>query len=84
MNEVVAAFPGKEIHVILDNLNTHKPSDDRWLKRRKDAIALVWIDAFNPVEAFDFGRRQPLRGPAALRASIAAFSCASAAFRSWR
>jgi transposase len=34
MNEVVAAFPGKEIHVILDNLNTHKPSDDRWLKRR--------------------------------------------------
>ncbi len=33
MNEVVANCPGKEIHVVLDNLNTHKPSDDRWLKR---------------------------------------------------
>jgi len=22
----------KEIHVILDNLNTHKPKNDRWLK----------------------------------------------------
>jgi hypothetical protein len=24
----------KEIHVILDNLNTHKPKNDRWLKSR--------------------------------------------------
>lgn len=33
MNRVVAAHPGRELHVILDNLNTHKPKNDRWLKR---------------------------------------------------
>jgi transposase len=34
MNQVVADFPDDvEIHVILDNLNTHKPKHDRWLKR---------------------------------------------------
>ena len=33
MNEVVAANPGREMHVILDNLNTHKPKRDRWLQR---------------------------------------------------
>lgn len=31
MNEIVEAYPDKELHVILDNLNTHKPKDDRWL-----------------------------------------------------
>lgn len=31
MNDVIANYPDKEIHVILDNLNTHKPKDDRWL-----------------------------------------------------
>lgn len=33
MNEVVADYPGQEIHVILDNLNTHKPKHDAWLAR---------------------------------------------------
>jgi transposase len=33
MNGVVAAYPDTAIHVILDNLNTHKPKNDRWLKR---------------------------------------------------
>jgi len=33
MNRVVAAYPDGEIHVVLDNLNTHKPKNDRWLKR---------------------------------------------------
>lgn len=33
MNRIVAANPGREIHVILDNLNTHRPKNDRWLKR---------------------------------------------------
>jgi transposase len=33
MNTVVAAYPGRELHVILDNLNTHKPPRDRWLAR---------------------------------------------------
>ncbi|HLH95805.1 MAG TPA: IS630 family transposase [Xanthobacteraceae bacterium] len=32
MNSVVAAFPDRELHVILDNLNTHKKCD-RWLKK---------------------------------------------------
>ena len=32
MNSVVAAFPGRELHVILDNLNTHK-KNQRWLKK---------------------------------------------------
>ena len=32
MNRVVAAFPDRELHVVLDNLNTHKKCD-RWLKK---------------------------------------------------
>jgi transposase len=32
MNGVVAAYPRKEIHVVLDNLNTHK-KNEAWLKR---------------------------------------------------
>ena len=32
MNELVANYRGQEIHVVLDNLNPHKPKDDRWLK----------------------------------------------------
>jgi len=32
MNGVVAAFPDRELHVILDNLNTHK-KNERWLKK---------------------------------------------------
>lgn len=33
MNEIAAAYPATAIHVVLDNLNTHKPKNDRWLKR---------------------------------------------------
>lgn len=33
MNRIVAQHPGKEIHVILDNLSTHKPKRDMWLAR---------------------------------------------------
>jgi transposase len=33
MNDVVAAYPDTALHVVLDNLNTHKPKNDRWLKR---------------------------------------------------
>ena len=33
MNRVVAAYPDRELHVILDNLSTHKPKHDRWLAR---------------------------------------------------
>jgi len=37
MNEVVVRHPpDQQIHVILDNLNTHKPKQDRWLQRHKN------------------------------------------------
>jgi transposase len=38
MNDVIADSPDKEIHVILDNLNTHKPKQDRWLARHKNVL----------------------------------------------
>ena len=36
MNHVAAAYPAREIHVILDNLKTHKPKRDGWLARHKN------------------------------------------------
>jgi transposase len=33
MNGVVSHYADKELHVILDNLSTHKPKHDRWLTR---------------------------------------------------
>src|SRR5260221_2901767 len=35
MNDIVDGYPDPDtaIHVVLDNLNTHKPRNDRWLKR---------------------------------------------------
>jgi transposase len=36
MNTIVAQYPGQEIHVVLDNLNTHKPKNDRWLARHRN------------------------------------------------
>lgn len=37
MNDVVSQYPpDQEIHVILDNLNTHKPKHDKWLARHKN------------------------------------------------
>lgn len=36
MNRIVAAYPDRELHGILDNLSTHKPRRDRWLARNKN------------------------------------------------
>ena len=36
MNEVTASYPEREMHVILDNLSTHKPKRDLWLARHKN------------------------------------------------
>jgi transposase len=36
MNAQLAHYPSHELHVILDNLNTHKPKRDRWLARHKN------------------------------------------------
>ena len=33
MNSVIADYPDRQIHVVLDNLNTHKPKRDMWLAR---------------------------------------------------
>lgn len=33
MNDVVGDYPDQDIHVILDNLSTHKPKRDLWLAR---------------------------------------------------
>lgn len=35
MNRLAAAFKGRELHVILDNLNTHK-KNERWLTKHSD------------------------------------------------
>jgi transposase len=36
MNRLLAQHPDREIHVILDNLSTHKPKRDQWLKRHRN------------------------------------------------
>lgn len=36
MNDICNEYPDKEIHVVLDNLNIHKPKNDRWLSRHKN------------------------------------------------
>jgi transposase len=33
VNRVIADHPDRQIHVVLDNLNTHKPKRDLWLAR---------------------------------------------------
>lgn len=33
MNDVVGTYPDREIHVVLDNLSTHKKKRGRWLKQ---------------------------------------------------
>ncbi len=36
MNRIVAGCREREIHVVLDNLSTHKPKRDMWLKRHNN------------------------------------------------
>jgi transposase len=36
MNGILSEHPDEEIHVILDNLSTHKPKHDGWLARHKN------------------------------------------------
>lgn len=66
MNEIVAGHPGREIHVVLDNLNTHKPKDDRWLKRHPSVhlhFTPTYSSWLNQVECwFSILSRQALRG----------------------
>lgn len=66
MNQVVAQYPERELHVILDNLKTHKPKHDRWLARHPlihfhyTPTHASWL---NQVECwFSILWRQALRG----------------------
>lgn len=65
MNEVVAAYPGQEIHVVLDNLSTHKPKHDRWLGRHRNVhfhFTPTHASWLNQVETwFSILSRQALR-----------------------
>jgi len=36
MNEIVRSYPDRELHVIVDNLSTHKPRRDAWLSRHRN------------------------------------------------
>jgi transposase len=79
MNEIVAEHGQREIHVILDNLSTHKPKEDRWLKRHPN-VRFHFIPTYsswlNQVEVwFSILSRQALQGasftsPAQLRQAI--------------
>lgn len=66
MNKIVAHYADQEIHVILDNLNTHKPKHDMWLKRHKNVhfhftpTSASWL---NQVECwFSILSRSALKG----------------------
>ena len=66
MNKLVAQYPNQEMHVILDNLSTHKPKHDRWLARHPQVhfhytpTHASWL---NQIEVwFSILSRQALRG----------------------
>jgi len=66
MNNLIVHYPQMELHVILDNLNMHKPKHDRWLARHPNVhfhytpTHASWI---NQVECwFSILWRQALKG----------------------
>lgn len=85
MNDVIADHPERQIHVILDNLNTHKPKHDRWLARRPNVhfhFTPTHASWLNQIEIwFSILARNTLRGAshgsvAQLRSAIDAFVAA--------
>ena len=67
MNDVLNDVPNtKEVHVILDNLKTHKPKIDRWLSRHKNVrfhYSPTHASWMNMVEIwFSILQTQSLRG----------------------
>ena len=82
MNRVVADHPDREIHVVLDNLNTHKPKRGGWLARHPNVhfrFTPTHASWMNQVEIwFSILSRGALAGasftsPAQLRNQIDAF-----------
>ena len=85
MNEVLAAYPQRPLHVIVDNLNTHKPKQDRWLRQHPQVhlhFTPTHASWLNQVEVwFSLLARQALRGASftsvrQLREAIDAFIAA--------
>lgn len=66
MNEVVADYPDQELHVVLDNLSTHKPKHDGWLARHKNVhlhFTPTHASWLNQIECwFSILSRRALRG----------------------
>lgn len=66
MNAVVASYPGQDIHVVLDNLNTHKPKYDAWLTRHRNVhfhFTPTHASWLNQIEVwFSLLSRHALRG----------------------
>jgi len=66
MNEVVAAYPQRELQVMVDNLNIHKPKRDRWLRQHPQVhlhFTPTHASWLNQVEVwFSLLARQALRG----------------------
>ena len=82
MNDLVAEYPAREIHVILDNLNTHKPKHDRWLPRHPNVhfhFTPTYASWLNQIECwFSILSRRALKGasfthPRQVRRAIDAF-----------
>ncbi len=67
MNEVVVQHPpGRDLHVVVDNLNTHKPKHDRWLATHKNVhlhFTPTHASWLNQIECwFSILSRRALRG----------------------
>jgi len=66
MNRVLAGHPDKEIHVVLDNLSSHKPKEDRWLRAHPNVhfhFTPTHASWLNQIEIwFSILSRQALRG----------------------
>ena len=66
MNRLLVQHPEREIHVILDNLNTHKPKYDRWLARHRQVhlhFTPTHASWMNQIEIwFSILQRQSLAG----------------------
>ena len=66
LNKVVAAYPQRELHVIVDNLKIHKPKRDRWLQQHPQVqlhFTPTHASWLNQVEVwFSLLARQALRG----------------------
>jgi transposase len=66
MNRIVADYPEQEIHVVLDNLKTHKPKRDRWRARHKNVhlhVTPTHASWLNQVEIwFSILARSTLKG----------------------